>query len=148
MTFPGFLSFLLPFLFSAAGWSSFIQGPLKVTKPEMAAAPAVSFYGHSNGWSPGTSESVWVLSCPGHFPWGSAVSGVGPRAPSQYLGTFCCTAQKTPHPHPSVLLQVFLRFWPVKWGTGTLEPVFLVPTISPFGSKESQRGACRTVWVH
>ncbi|KAK7816161.1 hypothetical protein U0070_023644 [Myodes glareolus] len=83
---------------SGKGWSSFIQGPLKVTKPEMAAAPAMSFFGHSNGWSPGTSESVWVLRCPGHFLWGSAVSGVGPRAPSQYLGTFCCTAQKTPPP--------------------------------------------------
>ncbi|KAM7332258.1 hypothetical protein ACRRTK_008966 [Alexandromys fortis] len=35
----------------------------------MATVPAMSSYGHSNGWSPGTSESMWILSCPGHFPW-------------------------------------------------------------------------------
>lgn len=39
----------------------------------------------------------------------------------------------------------------MRWQFGdrdSFEPVFLVPTISPFGSKESQRGVYRTMWVH
>lgn len=69
--------------------------------------PLGSFYRHSNTRSPQTSESVQVLSSPGHFLWGlCSVSGDIYRVPQQdaafmFYGNGCSSELLPPSPLPA-----------------------------------------------